>query len=606
MIKRILFLVFIITSISASAQLTVTNSSFIFVDGDGFTEGPDVAPLFVTNEVNLTGPSSNIYLRNEAQLIQGGTVSANSGVGELSVRQTGTANTFAYNYWCSPVGNNSAAAGNEDARASLIDDSTGLISSNDAVFIGGNDGISSPLQIPRRWFYSYVSSDEFSEWIDLDENSAIAPGLGFTMKGIGLAGGQLYDFRGKANNGTITNNILADNFTLIGNPYPSAIDALLLIHDTDNANIGTDGDFSPVITGALYYWEQTPTSHTTSEYVGGYGAYTISPGGVETYVFPSFFAYDAAGNALPVPPGPGSTKVAQRYIPIGQGFMVEGATGSGASSVFVKNAHRVYAKQSSGESYFFRSAITEESIEEFEGVEYNELGLNIVPNDFKRFRLNIIFNQDFTKQLVQNFHNTATDGFDYGLEAPSSDESSTNATWTQNDEDFVIQAHNFDIDKIIPVVIKVENPQPIEFSIFDIQNFDVSQPIYIHDIENDLYVDLREQNYSINLEAGNYTNRFEITFQNPNALTIEDITDDGFVVFQNTKNGELTVLNPNGLAITSVTLLDVSGKVVINAKNVGTQNEYRFSTKSLSDGVYVTTVIVDNNQSVSKKVIIKN
>ena len=65
MIKRILFLVFIITSLSASAQLTVTNSSYIYVDGDGFTEGTNVAPLYVTNEVNLTGVNSNIFFFRE-------------------------------------------------------------------------------------------------------------------------------------------------------------------------------------------------------------------------------------------------------------------------------------------------------------------------------------------------------------------------------------------------------------------------------------------------------------------------------------------------------------------------------------------------------------
>ncbi|MFT6731485.1 MAG: hypothetical protein ACJA1H_002828, partial [Glaciecola sp.] len=66
MIKRTLFLVFITTSLNVSAQLTVTNSSYIYVDGDGFTEGSDVAPIFVTDAVNLVGTNSNIYLRNEA------------------------------------------------------------------------------------------------------------------------------------------------------------------------------------------------------------------------------------------------------------------------------------------------------------------------------------------------------------------------------------------------------------------------------------------------------------------------------------------------------------------------------------------------------------
>nr|WP_321246061.1 T9SS type A sorting domain-containing protein [uncultured Psychroserpens sp.] len=508
---------------------------------------------------------------------------------------------------CSPVGNNSAASGNETNRVELIDGSTGLTTSSDAIFTTAYDGTASPLTISSRWLYSYVVSDQYADWIILDPNTAIQPGLGFTMKGIG-GGGQLYDFRGKPNNGTISNNILADNFTLIGNPYPSAIDALLLIHDPQNTNIdvATSPDYTPTTTGVLYYWEQTPTTHNTADYVGGYGAYTISSGGVESFSFPTFYGYDDQGNAVPTPPGPGPSKVARRYIPIGQGFMVEGAPGSGSNSVFVKNAHRVYAKESSGNSYFFRTDGENNDNTGVEETQYNELGLNIVPDDFKRFRLNINFNQDFTRQLVQNFHNTATDGFDYGLEAPSSDDSTTDAFWTQNDEDFVIQAHNFDIEKRIPIIIKAENQQPIEFSIFDIQNFDASQPIYIHDIENDTYVDLREQDYSINLPAGNYTDRFEVTFQPEEALSIEGITNENFTIFQNIKNAELTVLNPNGLDIKSITLYNVAGKVVINTKNVGVQNEYRFSTKSLSEGIYVATVTVDTNQAISKKVVIKN
>ncbi|WP_040282046.1 T9SS type A sorting domain-containing protein [Psychroserpens damuponensis] len=608
MIKRVLFLVFITVSFSAFAQLTVTNSSYIFVDGSGFNDTPGVAPLYVTEAVNLTGADSHIYLRNEAQLIQGDNVSTNSGIGELSIQQTGTANTFAYNFWCSPVGNNSIASGNEINRVDLIDDSTGLITSNDALFNTGYDGLASPLTISSRWLYTYVASDEYADWNALDSNSAILPGLGFTMKGIG-GGGQLYDFRGKPNNGTITNNILAENFTLIGNPYPSAIDALLLIHDPQNTNIEISPglpEFAPTTTGVLYYWEQTPTNHNTANYVGGYGAYTISAGGVETFSFPTFYGYDDQGNAAPTPPGPGPSKIARRYIPIGQGFMVKGAAGSGSSTIYVKNSHRVYAKESSGNSYFFRNDGDNDTTSNMQETQYNELGLNLVPSDFKRFRLNINFNQDFTRQLVQNFHHTATDGFDYGLEAPSSDNTTTDATWTQNDEDFVIQAHAFDIEKRIPVIIKAENQQPIEFSIFDVQNFDTSQPIYIHDIENDIYVNLRAQNYTINVAAGNYTNRFEITFQPGETLHLEDITNHGFDVFQNSKNSQLTVLNPNELDIKTVTLFDVSGKLVLNSKNVGSEHEYHFSTKSLSEGVYIATVMVDKNQAISKKVVIKN
>ncbi|MCK8479893.1 T9SS type A sorting domain-containing protein [Psychroserpens algicola] len=604
--NHVLLFFAILLSFCASAQLTVRQSSYIFVDGAGFTDAAGVAPLFVTDEVNIVEPGSRIYLRNEAQIIQGTGTTGNSGEGELSIYQTGTANNFAYNYWCSPIGNNSNTNGNENARVELIDESTGLTSSSDATFTTAYDGTSSPLVISNRWLYSFVVSDEYSEWILLDETSPIAPGLGFTMKGIG-AGGQLYDFRGKPNNGTITNSIAADQFTLIGNPYPSAIDALLLIHDTDNTNVDDDG---ATTTGALYYWEQQPTDHVTANYIGGYATYTISAGGVESFTPATFFAYDAFGNEVPLPPpGAVGSKVARRYIPVGQGFMVEGRpTTAPGSFVYVKNEHRVFQKESSGNSYFFRNDGSNEdtvSTAEIPAPTYNEHGLNIVPEDFKRFRLNIVFNQEFTRQLLQNFHHTATDGFDYGLEAPASDYSPTDASWTQDDEAYVIQAHHFDIEKRIPVVIKAENQQPIEFSIFDVQNFDVSQPIFIHDIDENIYVDLRTQNYSINLPSGIYDSRFEITFQSETLSTTE-ITDEDFDVFQNTKDSVLTILNPNGLDIQSVSVFDISGKSVISATHVGNQSNYHYSTKSLSDGVYVASIHTENNQVISKKVIIKN
>jgi hypothetical protein len=600
----------LITSISF-AQLTVTNSSYIYVDGNGFTEGLNVAPLYVTNAVNLTGANSNIFLRNEAQLIQGNTVSTNSGIGELSIQQSGNTNQWAYNYWCSPVGNNSAVSGNEAARVNLIDEATGLTTSTDASFTTGLNGVSSPLEIASRWIYSFEVSDEYGEWTDLNETSPITTGLGFTMKGMGtslMVGGsnQLYDFRGKPNNGTITNNVATGQFTLIGNPFPSAMDAADFLWDPQNVNISDAIPFVAATTGAIYYWEQATnsSSHNIEDYVGGYASYTCTQPnaatdvvGLESFVAAPYLFHLSDGSVAGTPPAGSGTNVARRYIAVGQGFMVEGASNS---LVYVKNVHRNFYKVSSPDSEFFRT-----TSEAMTTNQYDENGYYIVPSDYKRFRIIGSFNDLYSRELLANFHDTATIGFDYGLEAKSPSTIASDMHWTFDNEDYVIQAHSFDSELRIPLVVKVENQQPVSFGIFDIQNFDESQEIYIHDIDNDLYVNLREQNYSINLDAGDYTNRFEITFQ-AEALSLEQIIDKDFTVFQNSQNAELTVLNPNGLDIKSITLIDITGKIVLNSKQIGTQNEYRFSTKSLSEGVYVATVTVDNNQATSKKVVIKN
>ena len=47
------------------------------------------------------------------------------------------------------------------------------------------------------------------------------------------------------------------------------------------------------------------------------------------------------------------------------------------------------------------------------------------------------------------------------------------------------------------------------------------RPIYIHDIVNDTYLDLRKNDYNINLETGLYTDRFEITFTKKTKEIIE-------------------------------------------------------------------------------------
>lgn len=587
--KGLLLIVFLLFSNLIIAQLTVRNDNFVFVNDE---------VVFVNDDVNLTNSNSKFYLRNEAQLVQGAGTTGNSGIGELSAQQNGTVNQYAYNYWCAPIGNIDATNNaNRPFRANLIDDATGLITSTDAAFTSGYDGSSTPLTISSAWLWTFVASTDYAEWIYAGNNGDIAPGLGFSMKGTnGSSENQLYDFRGKPNNGTISNTVTTAEWTLVGNPYPSAMDALDFIHDTQNA---------ANITGTLYYWEQDAgqSSHYVEDYVGGYAAYTIASDGTPTFVPATFSAYTENGDAVALPVPESGVKTARRYIPIGQGFMVEGATNG---LVYTKNTHRDYYKQSEADSFFFGAEQDAENStgRSSEEGEFNEYGLNIVPEDYKRFRLNVILNDTYTRQLVQNFHASATGGFDYGLESKSPEGVSNDAYWTQDDNPFVIQAHNFDVELTIPFVLKLEEQQPISISIFDVQRFDESQSIFIHDIETNTYIDLRTQNFTINLEAGTYDNRFEITFQEEDTLSNIDVTFENFSVFQNNTKSELVIKNPNNLDIKSLQLFDTAGKRILSKNALGNNNTITLSTKNISSGVYVTSILTSNNQTITKKVII--
>ncbi len=586
-------LLFLLVPIIGFGQLSVRNSAYVYVTNE---------VVFVTDDVNIEETTANIYLRDEAQLIQGSGTTGNSGIGKLSVYQKGTVNEYAYNYWCSPVGNVGA---NDNTNRAIVpnqqfyDVNTAPITSTLATFTSAYNGSSNPLVISSAWLYSYNPGTVYNQWDYVGESGNVASGYGFTMKGTSGSGdNQLYDFRGKPNNGDIQVNVVADQFTLVGNPYPSALDAVDFIHDTTNKTL---------MTGNLYYWEQAPaaSSHFLEAYIGGYATYTISSDGVtETFVPATFKTYNGDGTINNTSAGNG-TKAAKRYIPIGQGFMILGQAGIAASNLTFKNSQRTYYKQSGAESYFFRGTNTNTSSNNTETTQYNNFG-SIVTNEYKRFRLNVDFNNLYTRQMVMNFHDSATDGFDYGLEGRSPGLLSSDAHWTIDDMPYVIQALKFDTTITIPLTVISEDSQPINFRIVDIQNFDANQPIYIHDIETNEYANLRDGVYSINLPTGTYTDKYEITFTNDSVLALEDNTFENFTVYQNNNDAVLTINNPNGLDIDSVSLFDILGKQAFNKTKLETNSRYTFSTKNLSDGVYIAKVTDVNSKVFTKKIIVAN
>src|SRR5262249_33777457 len=148
---------------------------------------------------------------------------------------------------------------------------------------------------------------------------------------------QRYDFRGQPNNGNISAPLTFGKFTLIGNPYPSAVDLDAFFLDHFNTDV------------TAYFWEQGPTStHDIATYTGGYGVY--SPGGFAmttgNYVPATFYRYNGDGSYCTTCPSSGNPtpNPDRRYVPIGQGFMVKGDQSPlyPGNSVTMKNSYRVY------------------------------------------------------------------------------------------------------------------------------------------------------------------------------------------------------------------------------------------------------------------------
>ncbi len=561
----------------AMAQMHVSSGSYVYVTDQ---------VVYVENDVDLQS-NGIVYLRDEAQLVQGHSgATGNTGTGYVSLNQEGTTNVFHYNFWAAPVGTNGvSSSANNDYTISMLRDDTG----SSVGFTHSVNGTSSPFAISRWWLYTYDNGTLYADWDLVSETDAIAPGLGYTMKGAGGAGSwQGYEFRGKPNDGFISHTINPNELLLIGNPYPSALDADQFI--LDNA-AGTNG--------TLYFWDQWGNnSHYLEDYEGNYATYTSSGLGMGTGVAATTPTTDdgAGGEG----DANGDPRAPRRYVPIAQGFFVEG-NGTGGS-VTIQNSqrpngsadYRTEFKESIG-SEFLRSASQNRNY---------YLGPNV---DFPVLVFNINVDDTFNRKLLLALRDDANETAEYGKEAKLSDGAlATDAVWTIGNEDYVIQSDAFSIEKRIPIQFNAAQQTEFEVSIEATENISGSFPVYLYDTLTDEYFDLVGETQSITLNAGTYADRYEIVFEQQHALSTENFTSDSFTVFQNNDLAQLSVRNPEALDIKKLSLYDVAGKLILNKENLGSQVDHNFNTSTFSAGVYIVNIITKENNTFTKKITISN
>lgn len=567
--------------------------------------------VFSTQNTNLQN-NGNIYLRRDGQFLQGTTGSStNTGLGKLSVFQEGTSDNFDYNYWCSPVGNASAAVGNENFGITMLFSPQDVVNSNAATITTGLNGSASPLTISNYWIWKYITSATYADWVWVGSASSLAAGEGYTMKGTsgsdattvdgvqnnaGGTGAQRYDFRGKPNDGNVSVSVASGMTTLTGNPYPSAVDMQLFLAD----NLA-------VCDGNALYWEQDKTvnSHFIAAYRGGYGVYN---GASNIYTPATFYTYDAAGNQGPLFSTP-LNMYERKFAPIGQGFMVRGIANG---NVTFRNTHRAFRKEGVvNNSQFERNSIASglaeygyyEHIPNVAGIDYTQISKAPTPH----IRINASLNNTAVRQFVLGFMDSATDGVDVADALSPDNEADLpyDAYLVLNDEQYVLSTTNFNIDKTFPVGFKSSSAAIYRIQVANFVNFDQAENVYLHDKETNVYYDIKNQETQIALPQGINNTKYEITFKTNALGTIDNLRND-LLIFQDNKNQELQVLNPNGLNVHSVALFDLAGKKIFKEAKLSLSESYKFSTSRLSQAVYLVEVTTDDGQKINQKILISN
>nr|WP_294934433.1 T9SS sorting signal type C domain-containing protein [uncultured Flavobacterium sp.] len=579
------------------AQMYVSPNSYVFVKNE---------QVFVKGDLELNSATSTMYLRDEAQLLQGTTgTGANKGVGNLSLYQEGTADGFDYNYWCSPVGNTlSSTAVNNPFGISQLKDVTGLTTANNPVITSSLNGTASPLTISNRWIYKFITSNSYGNWVYVGSANTVNAGQGFTMKGTdgtsanNPGANQRYDFRGKPNDGTIDVTMAAGMRSLTGNPYPSAINLNLFLRDPANL---------AVMNGTAYFWEHNDAvnSHVLVNYQGGYGTYIANNGDFSpgTYVCASWNTYDNFGNLNGAGGSTGSA-YKRMFTPVGQGFKIEGIA---AGTAQMKNSYRVFVKEGvANNSTFERDGEDErwDAIQNVAGVDYTQYSKKELP----QIKIHTVLNNQFSREVALAFNRSATDGFDLGMDAKSPEYNLPNDAYLPVDgtNAFAISTLPFDIDKRVPFAFKANAQTTFKVTVGSLINFTESDNVYLYDNQTGIYHDIKNGFFEVTLPAGVVKDRFEITFKDATLSTDQSTLAESLTVYQNNDTKNLTVANPQMLDLKTCALYDIAGKLIFSKNNLGSNTEYTFPTSNLSDGVYIVRLNAADSKEMSKKVIVKH
>lgn len=618
--------------------------------------------LYVEDYISLKPNSSgateaSIYLRDQAQLIQGGSDNQNRGAGLLSVYQDSNSDSYDYNLWSSPVSKGVTGglttAGNRNYGLINFTEALSLTEARQAAITGNFNGVSSPLEISHRWMHYWQNSTQSFQKM---YGSVIVPaGKGFIMKGTDVTAAgvpetqvQNYDFRGRPNSGDITlalpsSTLVGTEFengnTLIGNPYPSALDLNLFFYDPDNND--TDGSGMKFSMIQFYDEDRTINSHMYLDNKAGFGTWTPGPYQPDlsvgvynpgNYVVPQFQNFDNSGNPIdPVDPDDtdGDTtnlshygpEVDRRMAPIGQGFFIQSIDVSNNNTIMFKNSQRRFVRE--GEYSSLASGSEFRNSDNPFSVSQDEIEPTDGENHFfaPQIRINTYMGDSHMRQTLLILHDDSSDNFDLGWDAISPMDATSEMyfpivvdAWDKfNPFPFVINAVPFDdVLKRIPITLDIE--EKMNVVITGIEEIDLpTNKMYVFDAENVTYQEITDnESASFVLDEGLYEDRFFIVFRKEFEVDQEIIREANrdaaelVTMFQNNPLSQLEVANPEGYTIDKASIFDMRGRLVMYKTNLGDSNKLTFPTGTFSDGVYLVVLTTSENLNIDYKIMVKN
>ncbi|WP_142784351.1 T9SS type A sorting domain-containing protein [Changchengzhania lutea] len=576
----------------SACNLTVSNDSDLFIADNTFVEIQNDIRVDALSSIDIA-PTGAIVQRNDfSDLINSGSMSVDKITAPMDA-------WYEYTYWSSPVSNETivgAIPDSEPSRRFVYNGQDFL----DATAESNNDNSSDSGQDDV--------DDDGNDWARVDSTTVMEAGVGYattlTEFAYNIVPGTSnksfrFTFTGDFHNGVYkipvyrNDSEMADNnWNLIGNPYPSAIDAdlFLEVNSAIPQDIsGIDYTGIPYIDGAIFLWSQDTnfSANNNGNEALNFSAsdYAIINGSGET----------AGGDGIQP----------NRFIPSGQAFFVSMSNDAPADlfsgDVYTTEVRFNNGMRTSGttdNSQFFKNSYTKKS----STLNANKLWIDLTSD-------NGVYNQTLVAYI--NGASNDDDGayFD-ARKSPSAGTSAILYTIIENsDKKFAIQGkspHSLNEDEIIPLGFSttIDVATLYKLSIAQLEgDFLDNNPIFLNDKLLNTVHDLSASDYSFTSEVGEFNERFEIAFT-ASAFSTEELRAEqhGLKIIESNGNRVQFSVNPN-LNIKTVVIFDVLGRPLYNLK--GTQPTETFTLSNLKNTVYIAKVTLSNGAVITKKALKK-
>ena len=513
----------------SACSITIKNGAAVAIN-DGFT-------LTVTNGINVLNGS--LTFENNSSLIQiNPSIINNDNI--TYKRESATVRPSDYTYWSSPVTNQTLAAAFPN-------------SPSDRVF--SFNAFSKPENYKRENILSTMTIGA-GYIVQGPQNNSNTPPASYHAA-----------FFGKPNNGLIEISIgPTDTSNLIGNPYPSAIDANLFL----NVN-------STILDGTIYFWTHASPLQLATE--------ILNPGsGKYAYSADDYASYNLSGG---VAAHAGETEPSGK-IAAGQSFFTT-SKATNAKIIFNNDMRISGGALGNDNSQFFKIKAAKVAMSP------------IIERD--RIWLNLTNSKGAFKQALIGYITNATNDYNNSYDGESFDGNEYIDFYSINsNKKLVIQgrALPFDPSDEVSIGFKTTIAGDFKISIDHTDGLLVDQDVFIKDNLTNTLFNLKNGDYIFTTATGIFDTRFILLYTNKN-LNTKDFNTQQNATLVSYKNREISIFS-EVKTINKVLIYDLLGKRVYQNFSID-NNKLVIPYLGIGHQLLIIKTVLENNELITNKIL---